>query len=86
MPDPVAEHISNLEQANRQLQADNLNLARERTAQAELAVRIQDEINMLRTEREALIVGLKHLYQHLTNHPLDVFCEHVHESVRSYVQ
>jgi hypothetical protein len=64
--------------------------SQERTDSATLAVRLQDEIGQLTTERRLLIRGLRHLYEHLTTGAMVIdtpgkACSEIHEGIKPYL-
>jgi hypothetical protein len=75
----------------RRLTADLAIAKRERTQQAQYAVKLEDELNELKEEREFFILAIRHLQWH-RDCALYSFCteesctEEVHQKVRPYLQ
>lgn len=88
MPDPVALYISYLESQIRSLQGDLDRVVRERNAQVELTIRLEDQKNALITGRSGLIAGLKHLYEHLSLNGIEysLKCADIHPFIKEYVK
>ena len=90
-PNLLQQQIDGLVAHNKELEAHLALCSSERSESAVYAVRLQDELSLMREERRKLIRGLQHLYQHLSTGVLGEIdtpgksCEEVHPLIKPYL-